>query len=426
MSLSPANATAGTRRRYLVWVVLGLLLIGVAAIFVRQYAQPAFAVDEAITALARNDPAHARIKLDQVLAKEPNDSRALLLAAEAARRCGDYSDAERFLAAFEAIARPTESSRLEWILLGVQQGDFDANEDSLRSAVGRNHPEEKAILEALARGYAAAFRWSDASSALGRLLSRDTNHVPALLLRAAIADRNRDAKSAEEDLRKAVALAPDNAIAQAALADFLTQHGFTREAIYHYELALHERPGYAPTRLGLARALADAGDQDGAIEQLDQILGADANQPDALLERGRLALRLGKYADADSFLERATRVAPRIKESYRLRLLALQELKRNDTTAKCRVKLEEFARDDALSGRLKLRARDNPADAAVRMELWVWALRNGEQAEGVAWLAEILRRDPQHAAAHLAFADYFEQSGQPRRATLHRSAAGKQ
>src|SRR4051812_7195851 len=96
MSSSPATTTAGTHRRYLVWLIVGLLVIGVAAILVKRYAAPALAVDEAETALAQNNPARARIKLDQALAKEPKDSHALLLAAQAARRCGDYADAERF------------------------------------------------------------------------------------------------------------------------------------------------------------------------------------------------------------------------------------------------------------------------------------------------------------------------------------------
>ena len=112
-------------------------------------------------------------------------------------------------------------------------------------------------------------------------------------------------------------------------------------------------------------------------------------------------------------------------KSYQLRFAGVKGLKQSDDFTKCRAKLDDFARDDAVGGPLKLRARDNPTDAAVRMELWAWALRNGEQEEGVAWLTEILRRDPKHAAANQALADYFERSGQPRRAAQHR-AAGKQ
>ena len=45
-------------------------------------------------------------------------------------------------------------------------------------------------------------------------------------------------------------------------------------------------------------------------------------------------------------------------------------------------------------------------------------------AEGFAWLTEILRAAPKDARANAALADHFERAGQPRRAALHRVAAG--
>jgi tetratricopeptide (TPR) repeat protein len=423
MTPSPAPVTAPSRRRRTPWVVGGLLLIGVAVFVARQYAQPALDVDAAEAALRRNDPAAARLHLERVLAGGLNDGQVLLLSAVAARRIDAYADAERYLTAFEDASRPTEASRLEWVLLGAQQGDFGGDEDSLRAAVGRNHPEERAMLEALAKGYDAAYRWPDSLAAVNRLLEREPDHAPALVLRAALAERFRRTASAEEDLRRAVTKAPDNAIAQAALAGHLSRHGHTREAIYHYELARRLRPADPATRLGLARALADAADTDGAARQLDALLADDPNHADALVERGRLAVRRGQFAEAEPFLERAARAAPWHRDGHQLHFITLKELGRTEAAAKCEARLAELDREDAVGGRLKLRARDTPGDVAVRMELWEWSKRNGQTGEGVAWLTEVLRADRRHAGAHAAFADYFDRAGQPRRAAHHRDAA---
>jgi Tfp pilus assembly protein PilF len=74
---------------------------------------------------------------------------------------------------------------------------------------------------------------------------------------------------------------------------------------------------------------------------------------------------------------------------------------------------------------LKVRIQAAPSDNAVRWDLSELARRNGQSEEAYAWLLEILRFDPNHAAAHAALAEYFDRAGQPRRADLHRTAARK-
>jgi Tfp pilus assembly protein PilF len=422
MNRSGGFPPGAARCRIAFWAVVGLLAAGLA-VGVTGRVRSGLELDAAEAALLRHDSGAARPHLDRALALSPKNERALLLAARAARESDAYADAERFLTAFEGAARPTEASRLEWALLGAQQGDFGDEEDRLRSAVGRHHPEEAAMLEALAKGYIVSYRWPDAAAALQRLLDRDPDHVPALLLRASVAEFFRRADAAEEDLRRAVAKAPGRADAQAALAGLLSRRGHTREAIYHYELAQRLRPADPATRLGLARALADDADLVGAERQLDHLLAADPNHPDGLVERGRLALRRRQAAEAEPFLARATRAAPWHREAHQLHLAALKDLGRSEEASRCAAHLDELRAEDAAGGRLKLRARDNPGDAGVRMELWEWSVRNGQTGEGVAWLTEVLRAGPPNAKAQAALADYFDRVGQPRRAAQHRAAA---
>jgi Tfp pilus assembly protein PilF len=398
-------------------VLLALAGLGVTLVW------PQLELEAAEQALRQHDPAAARARLECYLARWPGGERPLFLAARAARRSGACGEAERFLADYERQIGPTPASRLEWVLLGAQQGDFAGEEDRLVSDAGRNPADAPAILEALAKGYAVAYRRPEAIAAAGRLLERDPGHVTALLVRGAVYDSLRQAEPAEKDFRRAVELAPGRADAQTALAGLLNRGGHTREAVRHYELALRGRPGDPAALVGLARALTDAADLDGAERRLDEVLAADPTHVEALVERGRLALRRRRPAEAEPFLARAVRAAPWHRDGHQLYLAALKDLGRSEEAARCEARLAELRAEDGVGGKLKVRARDNPGDADVRWELWLWSRRNGQDEEGLAWLLEVLKIAPRDARAQAALAEYFDRAGQPRRAALHRVAA---
>src|SRR5262249_31386985 len=190
--------TGGARRGRLVfWTAgafaLAALALGILVFFV----WPAAALRDAEQALARDDAEAARAALDRHLARRPQDPRALFLAARAARRSDACADAERFLTAFERVSGPTDASRVEWVLLGAQQGDYANDEVDLLMLVARGHPDAPAILEALAKGYHVNFRSQSALEAVSRLLDQKPDHVPALILRGTILARMRKLDAAK-------------------------------------------------------------------------------------------------------------------------------------------------------------------------------------------------------------------------------------
>jgi tetratricopeptide (TPR) repeat protein len=416
--------TSRTRGRLLAWAAAGLILTALGLGLAGRALWPAGELEAAERALRRHDPVAARGHLDRYLARRPHYDRALLLAARAARRADACADAERFLSAYEDEAGPSDASRLEWTLLGAQQGDFAGEEERLQTALVNNHPDSEAIMEAAAKGCAANFRWPEAITILDGLLARNPGHVPALVLRGTVQDRMQPSEKSEEDFRRAVSLAPGSAAAHAALAGLLNRRGFTREAVAHYEFALRTRPADPAILLGLARAHADAAQLDEAQNRLDELLAADPDSTDGLVERGRLALRRGRAAEAEPFLARAVGVAPWHRAGRQLRLLALKDLGRAEGAARCEAKVAELRAEDGKGGQLRLRVRDTPGDAAVRWDLYLWCRQNGQADEALALLNEVVRFDPRHARAHAALADYFERAGQPRRAEMHRAAAG--
>ena len=421
--VSVLDTSAGVRRRRLVLgVAVVLVLIGGAVVGV-VFVWPALELAAAEDDLDRHDPSSARARLDRHLARHPDDPQALLLALRAARRSGEYADAERFLTALEERTGPTDASRLEWTLLGVQQGDFADQEQRLRSEAGRDTPDATAILEALARGYSSNYRWPEAQDTLERLLKRSPDHALALLVRGALHDQLRNPTEAEADFRRAVELTPASPTARLALAEHLNRRGHTREAVQQYEWVLRSRPADPAALLGLARAHADAADLEAARHRLDELLAAVPANVDALVERGRIELRVNRPDAAELFLARAVQAAPWHREANRLHLAALTDLGRTADADRCRDQIARLTAEDSLGGKLMLRAHDNPGDVAVRWELWVWSDRNGNPTEGRTWLWDLLRTDPGHAGAHAALAGYFETAGQPRRTALHREKA---
>src|SRR5688572_3015921 len=103
--------------------------------------RPALLLDAAEQALRRDDPDAAASAYGRYRPHSPRDDRVLFLAAQAARRSGAFADAERLLAEHEQVAGPTADARLEWTLLGVQQGLMTADDEAaLRAAVARNSP----------------------------------------------------------------------------------------------------------------------------------------------------------------------------------------------------------------------------------------------------------------------------------------------
>jgi tetratricopeptide (TPR) repeat protein len=175
--------------------------------------------------------------------------------------------------------------------------------------------------------------------------------------------------------------------------------------------------------IGLARTLTDAAQLAEAEERLDELLAAHPAHPEGLVERGRLALRRGRIAQAAEFLERAVRAAPWHRAGNRLYLSALEQLGHSEAAAQCEAHLAGLRAEDAEGGRLQLRLVDAIGDPGRQWDLYQWSMRNGRSDDALACLLETLRRAPLHGPAHAALADYFSREGQPRRAAQHRALA---
>lgn len=401
----------------------GLVLLGAGFSILALYAWSRYQVSAAERALQRYDLEAARDHLERGLGNWPGNSRVLLLAAQTARRLDNCAEAERLLTDHERRQGPTEAAKLEWLLLGVQQGEHAEQEAYLRSLVDAKHPAAPLILEALAKGFMNVSRWSRMRSSLNLLLEREPENIPALILRGKGWDGVHNPERAVEDYQRAVDLLPTTGEGRLRLAETLQRLGRVREAVAHFEFLRQREPGNPAVLLGLAHCRFESHELEQAEMLLDDLLAAQPDHVAALVERGRLSLCRGQRADAVEKLSRAAVLAPWHREAHRLLDRCLETLGKSTLAEKCQAQLRDLEASDRQAGRLSLRYRHSPRDASVRFDVAMWALQNGREPEGVRWLFATLLVDPRHARTHAALADYFERTGQPRRSAEHRRLA---
>jgi tetratricopeptide (TPR) repeat protein len=404
--------------------VLGSLLLAGAGLAVASaYAWSRHAQQAAQQALGRHDLEEAQGRLAQSLRLWPWNARAQLLAAQTARRRDAHAEAERLLTAYERQQGVTAASELEWLLLGVQQGECAVQEDALKDRVDREDPAAPLILEALAKGYLRTYRWSSMMGCLDQLLQQQPGHVPALILRARGWEGLRRLERAREDYHRALELAPDAAAARLGLADILSRLGHVQEARDHYEFVRQRQPHDPAVLLGLARCRFDCSELAETEQLLDTLLTAQPDNVAGLVDRARLALRRGHMTEAEQNLSRAVALADWHREAHQLLLFCLEASGKREAAQACQERLRELEARDGQMGKLGLRFRSAPRDPSVRQAVGQWCLQNGQEEAGLRWLFTSLDLDPRHAPSHAILADYFDRTGQPRRAAQHRHQA---
>jgi tetratricopeptide (TPR) repeat protein len=407
-----------------VLVLLGLTALGAAVGGVQLWAQYHYSAGE--RALERYRLAEAREHLRHCLAAWPSSGRAHLLAARAARRASDFEEAEEHLRAVQRLLPGSEEGNLELFLLRAQSGGMDSVADYLRSLVEADHPQSPQILEAMARGYMDAFRFGEADFMLELWLRRQPDSIPALLFRGWVKEQQHVLGLAADDYRRALEIDPENEEAHLRLAGALVGTNRAEEAVPHLEWFLRRHPDDPETLVQLALCWNNLGQTEQARQALDDVLARQPRSLAALVARGRLALQDGDPAAAEGWLRPAAALNPSDYQAAFLLCKCLQQQPgKEKEAAEAGTRLEQLEADLArIRDILTERMSRTPHDPALHSELGAILLRRGSTREGLRWLKSALREDPDWKPAHGALADYYERSGDARRAAQHRQRAG--
>jgi tetratricopeptide (TPR) repeat protein len=424
----PANAPASLSRRYFrPWRLLAvLLLLGAAGALGGPQLWAWYHFRMGRSALERYDSEPALDHLNRCLRVWPNSISAHLLAARAARRNEDFTEAEQHLRRCQALRKDqSDETVLEWALFHASGGDLAEVEQFLQEQTNKGPAEAALAWEALAHGYIRVYRTHDAFTCLNRWLEQDPDNVQALALRGGVWMQAGSALKAAADYRRVVELAPGRRWKDRwQLVLCLLDIGRYDEALPHLEDFQRRQPGDPEVLARLARCQVMLGRSKQARELLDEVLQEHPDHALSLRSRGQLALMVGRPADAEKWLTKAVRLTPYDYLARHALAQALRQQHKNRAAEEQQARAERLKDlHESLSEITTRQMPQRPYDPALHCKLGVVLLGLGHQEVGLRWLLGALRLDPTCKPAHEALANYYEQ-GDPEKAAYHRQEAG--
>jgi tetratricopeptide (TPR) repeat protein len=113
---------------------------------------------------------------------------------------------------------------------------------------------------------------------------------------------------------------------RARLAEIAARHGNPERAATLYESVVAERPAVQLYRRQLVETYDTLGRLDDALAQYEQMIAADPDSGELLVDRGAIEARMGRAADAEKDYRRAMQLDPSLPEAYlNLSLLELAD-----------------------------------------------------------------------------------------------------
>jgi Flp pilus assembly protein TadD len=163
--------------------------------------------------------------------------------------------------------------------------------------------------------------------------------------------------------------------------------------------------------VGLAECLDGLDQTPEAVRLLDDVLARQPGFAPALSLRGQIAIKSGQWAEAESCLRQALQGDPHDHRARYSLVLCLERSGQEEEARRQRRQLQQMEGDLACFNEIvsKEIAR-RPTDPALHCTVGQLLLRIGQREEGIRWLQNALRLDPNYTPARQALADYQSQA----------------
>lgn len=303
-------------------------------------------------ARARQLRAEALAILKSAVESDPELVEALLLITRLNLLPeGDLEEARRTATkAIDLLANDPQAQARAYLVRALSQTDDDARAADFDLAVKRD-PESAEVRQA---------------RALHRL-------------------RSEDVAGAVDDLKVVFRQDPSNQGVAQVIAEQLVKLGQTDDALALLAEAIEAGPSEGLYRLrGLIRRAQ--GDEDEAMADFGKALELQPKDPITLLQRAEISLGRGDIKAAKSDLEEAIRVEPRVADSVAA------------VRVRCYIAVEEGRMADAIND-MSLIVQANPEDPFWALQLASLYVRDKRPRKAIELTTEILKRDPENAAA---------------------------
>jgi tetratricopeptide (TPR) repeat protein len=419
------SATHAVGRRLL---VPGCILIGLAVVttlVVRVQSGARRDLDRGLTALDADRPEEARQILDRYLSVWPDDPEVHFRAAQAARRLGDPTGAERHLERAAELGWDPVGIETERALIAAAAGNLRRVEPVLLARLASGGRDSSNILAVLVPAYAAEFRWAEAYTLTNQWIMARPADARAWAWRGEVCERRRLRNEAVDALRETIRLDPNDQQVRLQLARLLLEVRQTVEAAEHLKLLRSRRPDDPAVLLQLGICRDAEGASDEAAGLLDRVIAERPTDSVALYHRGRLELNRLRPEAAAAYLRRAVDVDPSDPEAMNSLVLALQQTGATEEARRVDERRKRAEEDLRRVAELARKIAAAPRDADLRREVGEIFLRNGRVQDGLRWLESALRQQPDHEPTHCLLADYYERVGRLDAAALHRQFCHK-
>lgn len=310
-----ATSTPKTRNRRIriALVVVALAAGGFAIYQLYQYFRAGQHYRNAQRALDLCNFQEAGLHLDRYLDHRPTDAEALLLAAQTARRRGDFEAADKLLKRAVECGVDKEALNVERLLMRVHAGNVASAERLLILCKDKPGSSEGGIaLEAVIEGSMRAMELPLSIWGISLWLNHrtsDLDQARGLVWRGQLEALLGEAAQATADFHRAVELAPDLVAAHMHLGEVLARED-PQAAGVEIEWLNRHAADEPTTHVLTARWRRALGQPEEAIRILDNLLQAEPKNLQALIDRGRVAMDLGKAADAEGWIKQALKLAP--------------------------------------------------------------------------------------------------------------------
>jgi tetratricopeptide (TPR) repeat protein len=392
-------------RRILLFLAI-LATVGIAGGLIVWRQWPNRYLQAGETALQERRYDEAREHLAAYLSHRPDDPRARLLAARAARNLTEFYEAFEHLRRAKSAGGDAESIDVETELIAIKRGKEPGPQ--LRERAEQNDDLALVILEVLIQHDIDTYRLRQALHGLTRYLERRPHDLHALLARGYVWERFLYFNDALDDYRHAVERHPHSDRARLKLAETALIAGTPQEALEQYQWLAREHADKPEVMLGLARCHRLLGELEEADRLLSGLLQTSPESGQVLWEKGQLELERSRPAKAEPWLRKAVAANPydrRIAYSLNRCLLSLG---RSEEAEKVNARIAALDADVRRLDEVRQAVMERPEDAALRREGGLIFLRNGEQEEGIRWLQHALRLNPGDQEARNALDDLQE------------------
>jgi protein O-GlcNAc transferase len=363
-------------------------------------AQPKTSVEAAWDLIAKGQRGQAVTLLREIVLKDPGNAEARLMLGSLAMEAGDRTESIAQLG--EAVKLRPRSAEAHNALgeaySAFGEGQAARGEFERATALDPRHAQAHANLGALLLQQGETQMAASHLDTAIRLFGRKPDAAYPLYLRAKISSGQRNAAKAAGDLEQAVALRPDFAEAWSDLGEARKLLFDDEDALaaFRKAVALSPEDAVAQTRLG--SKLLDAGLTGEAVPHLQEAVRLDPKNQSALNALLLALRRDGQAAQADAVKQRLTELLRERDQADQTHVAAIELNNRGAALEKAgdvRGALEKYR------GALEM----FPEHVGIRTNVAVALLKLGQWEEGLAQMREALRGDPGNAKLKAALAD---------------------